>query len=32
MDFVIGKGRYCLQVMTERVTRKEIIFKIPEIS
>lgn len=30
MDLVIGKGRCCLQVMTERVTRKELIFKIPD--
>ena len=30
MDLVVGKGRCCLQVMTERVTRKELIFKIPD--
>ncbi|AGT43861.1 ISTde2, transposase [Treponema pedis str. T A4] len=30
MDLVEGKGRCCLQVMTERVTRKQLIFKIPD--
>lgn len=30
MYLVVGKGKYCLQVMTERVTRKELIFKIPD--
>ena len=29
MDLVIGKGSHCLQVLTERKTRKELIFKIP---
>ena len=29
MDLVVGKGTTCLQVLTERVTRKELIFKIP---
>ena len=26
---VVGKGTCCLQVLTERKTRKELIFKIP---
>ncbi|UTC57288.1 hypothetical protein ABK01_02780 [Treponema sp. OMZ 305] len=26
---VVGKGKACLQVLTERVTRKELIVKIP---
>lgn len=30
MDLVVGKGKSCLQVLTERMTRKEIIFKIPD--
>ena len=29
MDLVVGKGTTCLQVLTERLTRKELIFKIP---
>ena len=29
MDLVVGKEKTCLQVLTERVTRKELIFKIP---
>ena len=29
MDLLVGKGTTCLQVLTERVTRKELIFKIP---
>ena len=29
MDLVVGKGTCCLQVLTERKTRKELIFKIP---
>lgn len=30
MDLVIGRGKACLLVMTERVSRKEIILKIPD--
>ena len=29
MDLVVGSGHSCLQVLTERKTRKELIFKIP---
>lgn len=29
MDLVVGSGKACLLVMTERVSRKELIFKIP---
>ena len=29
MDLIVGKGTTCLQVLTERVSRKELIFKIP---
>ena len=29
MDLIVGKGTACLQVLTERVSRKELIFKIP---
>ena len=29
MDLVVGTGHSCLQVLTERKTRKELIFKIP---
>jgi IS30 family transposase len=30
MDLVVGSGKACLLVMTERVSRKELIFKIPD--
>lgn len=30
MDLVVGSGKACLLVLTERVTRKEIIFKLPD--
>ena len=29
MDLLVGKGTTCLQVLTERVTRKELIIRIP---
>ena len=30
MDLIVGKGKCCLLVFTERKTRKELIFKIPD--
>lgn len=30
MDLVVGKGRTCLLVMTERVSRKEVLMKLPD--
>ena len=29
MDLLVGKGTTCLQVLTDRVTRKELIIRIP---
>ena len=30
MDLVMGKGRACRLVMTERLSRKEVLMKLPD--